>query len=310
MPRTTGPETPDDGRRNDGGSDRSEAGAGTRDAAGAAIGGGLGGAEGGVGDGKDAHASPGGSGEEAQASPLCGSAGVGADGWGAPGVVFVPSPTEGGSEETLCGTPVGDVEEWLAGSRSSGELVALANLALSRAAELGQDPRTANLPADEDTLAQIVALAEVENRAHGLMARLAAKANRDGAGPHTKGLCVTTWLAHKTNLTRRQAAGVVLSGRDIHHWPVLEEAVAGGGVNWFQAQAITRALGSLPDNLEPGQRARAEETMVSYTDRLDSDGLRRIGRRLAELVAPDKADEDDARRAQREYDQASKNRFL
>ena len=104
------------------------------------------------------------------------------------------------------------------------------------------------------------------------------------------------WLAHHT----RSDVGSALSdgrlaGSLESRWQLVRVALADGSVNAAQARVITRALDELPADLDPEVRRQAEAHLVEQAAHFDPKRLRRLGRRVLEVVAPDVADEEERR---------------
>jgi Domain of unknown function (DUF222) len=105
------------------------------------------------------------------------------------------------------------------------------------------------------------------------------------------------WFAHHTKTDRQPVvcdAGLAesLEGR----YRLLAEAVYAGGVGLEQARVISHALDELPPDLEPTVLRQAEEHLVGLAADFPPRLLRRLGRRVLEVVAPEVA-EDHERRA-------------
>jgi hypothetical protein len=102
------------------------------------------------------------------------------------------------------------------------------------------------------------------------------------------------WLAVETRTSRREAAyderlGVALRER----WTTVGDAVAAGGVTWEQAAVLVHALEELPGDLDPDLRAKAEAHLVAEAGHFDPVALRRLGRHVLEVVAPEVADDHE-----------------
>ena len=77
---------------------------------------------------------------------------------------------------------------------------------------------------------------------------------------------------------------------------LVRAAMADGTVSETKAQIIITALGDLPDDLDPDTRAQAEQLMVAEAPHWPPATQRLIGRKLLHTIAPDIADEEEARR--------------
>ena len=67
-----------------------------------------------------------------------------------------------------------------------------------------------------------------------------------------------------------------------------------------QAEAVLRALDDLPDDLDPSLVQDAEAHLLAEAEHFDARALKRFGRRLLEVVAPDAADAHEAKLLERE----------
>lgn len=78
-------------------------------------------------------------------------------------------------------------------------------------------------------------------------------------------------------------------------WARLATAYRAGEVNTAQAHVIVEGLDRLPDDLDPTIITAAEEMLVDLAGKHPPKELRRLARRILEYVAPDIADEEDAK---------------
>lgn len=118
---------------------------------------------------------------------------------------------------------------------------------------------------------------------------------------------VATWLAVETRTDPRTQAGDLALARSLERrWPRLSEAVEEGSVNLPQARVIAAALEDLPV-AEVGIEAiaRAEEALVAYAATYAPRQLRRLGRRILEVAAPDRCDEAEGKALEREERRAA-----
>ena len=66
-------------------------------------------------------------------------------------------------------------------------------------------------------------------------------------------------------------------------------------MTWEQAGIIVHALDELPGDIDPELLAKAEAHLVSEAGQFGLAALRRLGRKVLEVIAPDLADEHEAR---------------
>jgi hypothetical protein len=118
---------------------------------------------------------------------------------------------------------------------------------------------------------------------------------------------VATWLAAETRTDPRDRAGELALARSLERrWTRLAAAVADGSVNVPQARAISRAMEDLPmQELGRDAMVRAEEALVDYAATYAPRELRRLGRRILEVAAPESCDEAEGRALEREERRAA-----
>ncbi|HEX2894788.1 MAG TPA: DUF222 domain-containing protein [Marmoricola sp.] len=140
----------------------------------------------------------------------------------------------------------------------------------------------------------LVALAAVTAQLDALRLRLLAAADdvaaRDGARDPG------AWLAHETRGDRREqqrdhrlATGLAV------RWHQVATGLATGTVNLAQARVITYALDALPEDVPADTVTQAEAQLVAYAAEFGPRELRVLGRRILDVVAPEVADEAEAR---------------
>jgi Domain of unknown function (DUF222) len=148
----------------------------------------------------------------------------------------------------------------------------------------------------------LVRLHVLEGRLTGLRLRVMAGAD-ELAADHS----VATWLAAETRTEPRTHAGDLALARVLERrWHRLSGGVAEGSVNLPQARVIADALDDLPKaEVDPETLARAEEALVQYAATYGPGQLRRLGRRILEVTAPDTCDEQEGRALEREERRAA-----
>ncbi len=93
-------------------------------------------------------------------------------------------------------------------------------------------------------------------------------------------------------------------------WPGVAAGMAAGQVSAAQARAVVEALEALPDHLDPALVERAQAQMVTYCEQFRPSELRRLGRHLLEVVAPEIAEAELAKRLENEEQQAREKTSL
>ena len=103
---------------------------------------------------------------------------------------------------------------------------------------------------------------------------------------------------------------MVYQARDLERFTRVREALLDGGASEPQVRAITRVLRKLPADLGAAAELHAQTTMVGYCDQFDSQALAGLSRHLLEVVAPEVAEDAEAKRIARELAAATRNRHL
>lgn len=166
----------------------------------------------------------------------------------------------------------------------------------------GVDPTFMRVEEKAEALRRLDGL---ESRLTGL--RLQVLAHADEVAEATADHTVATWLAAETRTDPRERAGELALARSLERrWTRLAAAVADGSVHLAQARVIARALEDLPV-AEVGTEgmAQAEEALVGYADRYAPSALRRLGRRIMEVAAPDSCEEAEGKALEREERRAA-----
>jgi len=138
-------------------------------------------------------------------------------------------------------------------------------------------------------------LARVEAQVAELRLRVLASAG--DLAETTAARDVGEWLAQATRGRFDQArADFQLAQALDRRYAALGAALRAGEANLAQAQVITRALDQLPVDLPPEVITAAEQTLVDHCARFGPRQLARLARHIIEVVAPDLADQAEARR--------------
>jgi hypothetical protein len=82
--------------------------------------------------------------------------------------------------------------------------------------------------------------------------------------------------------------------------PGVDQALAAAAINVEQAHVIVGAVDDLPDDLDPGVVEEAEAFLLREAQDHDATALRILGRRLLEVIDPDAAEAEEARRLEAE----------
>ena len=157
------------------------------------------------------------------------------------------------------------------------------------------------IPAEKETA--VAELARLEAMTAELRLRVVAVAEdaRADAGARDVG----AWLASVTraDFPVGRADARLAEALD-RRWTRVAAAMAEGLVSQAQAKVVVQVLDDLPDHLDPELLARAEAEMVTLCADFRPAELRRLGGHLLEVVAPEIAEAEEAKRLQNQEQQA------
>ena len=159
--------------------------------------------------------------------------------------------------------------------------------------------------------ATLVDLTRLQARVAELRLRVLAAADTLDLGAGTGCTSAAAWLATRTTVTRAQAhadlrLALALDGR----LDGTREALATGALHEDQARVIVSALAELPADVGDADRLRAEEHLIGLAQGYDATVLRRFGRRIFEVIAPEEADRREGEALEREEDRARRRTGL
>ncbi len=142
----------------------------------------------------------------------------------------------------------------------------------------------------------LLALRQAETRLQALQLRILAAAAGDditeaGAFRDTADFLAAEPSHDIGSVRRDQRLATALDAR----WQHLAAGVRAGRVNTAQASVIVEGLDRLPDDLDPATITAAEQMLVDLAGKHPPKELRRLAKRILEYVAPDIADEEEAK---------------
>jgi hypothetical protein len=159
--------------------------------------------------------------------------------------------------------------------------------------------------------ATLVDLTRLQARVAELRLRVLAAADTLDLGADTGCTSAAAWLATRTKVTRAQAhADLRLAQALDGRLDGTREALATGALHEDQARVIVSALAELPAEVGDADRLRAEEHLVGLAQGYDATVLRRFGRRIFEVIAPEEADRREGEALEREEDRARRRTSL
>lgn len=149
--------------------------------------------------------------------------------------------------------------------------------------------------ATADKAAALVRLERARARLEELQLRVLATASEvaEEAGARDVGV----WLAHQVQAEPARTAGDLrLAAALDSRWQKVAAGMRTGRVSRAQAAVIADALAELPDSVGAQTVASAEETLVGFAEAHRPSELRRLGRRILGVVAPEIAEAEEAQR--------------
>ncbi|PWN00981.1 hypothetical protein DJ010_20380 [Nocardioides silvaticus] len=152
-------------------------------------------------------------------------------------------------------------------------------------------------PADQETAVRELAELEAMVAEARLRVVAAAQDTASRAGARDLGAWLSTLTLTDFNHGRADACLAEALDR---RWSKVAAGMADGSVSADQAQVVVHALDALPKDLDPELVAKAEQQLVDYCKDFRPRDLRRLGRRILEIVAPDIAEAEEAKRLEDE----------
>lgn len=160
----------------------------------------------------------------------------------------------------------------------------------------------------EDKRSAMTGLYKASERLRGMMLAVMATA-REGNDVCAENAFrdVPDLVAHATKQDRPDATRDWRLAQDLYGaWQRTCSALTAGEINTAQARVIVRALNDLPDDLEANIIDACEEQMLVLAETFSPKELIQAGRRILEYVAPDVAEEAEAKALDREDEQAAR----
>ena len=150
----------------------------------------------------------------------------------------------------------------------------------------------------------LVELATQQSRLKELELQLLLQGERDDIGADSGAVSAPAWLAHATRTTTSSRhRDLHLAARLDGQFGATREAFAAGIIDVEKAGIITAAVESLTaeyDDLPAGTEERAEAHLIDQAQRFDAPTLRRLAKRLFEVVCPEAADAAEGRTLEQE----------
>jgi hypothetical protein len=176
------------------------------------------------------------------------------------------------------------------------------------------DARLWSMTAAEQQDALMV-LHRVETRVAELDLRVLAAAERNQVGAEAGATSTAAWLAQQTRQTRGRCAAAARLAAELGQdgFAATRQALAAGSITLDHARVITDAVNALTreyDDLPADTHLHAEAHLLDLAAEFDAHQLRRLGKRLFEVVCPEAADAAEGQRLAREEERARRTASL
>ena len=157
------------------------------------------------------------------------------------------------------------------------------------------------------TAEAMVDIARLEARVVELKSRTLVHAESVAVAETNASPSVAVWHSNATRSTKRESFRQVRLAGGLDRYDVVREALGRGDVIAEQASVICTALDELPDDLDAGVVEQAAKALVAFAEVHDAKGLRVLGRRILEVVAPEVAEAWEAEQLAKEEREAEKS---
>lgn len=150
-------------------------------------------------------------------------------------------------------------------------------------------------------------LTRLQARVAEVTLRVAAHADRVGAGSASGATSTASWWAHTSRLSPGETHRAVRLARLLNgfHEPV-RDALAVGELQLEQARVIVDAIEALPEDLVDVELARrAQAYLIGLARDHDARALRVLGRRVLDVLAPEVGEAQEQAQLEREERQAA-----
>ena len=150
---------------------------------------------------------------------------------------------------------------------------------------------------DRELLDAVQSLLGLQRQVNGTVSLALAAAEARNAAMRTLGTPLESVLTRSGQESARQVRNQVFQAGILARRPKVHDAAATGRITLGQAQAIREVVDGLPAALDPGQKERAEDLLLTAADRLPADVLRTMSDTILDQVAPEAKDTPEQRQA-------------
>lgn len=160
-----------------------------------------------------------------------------------------------------------------------------------------------------DKVASLVELHRLETRVAATRLRMLAVS--DDVAEESSARDVGAWFQLATRTDRGPARRAMTLAQALdRRWSALAEAHTAGDVSTAQTDVIARVLDELPDGVGAEVLAQAEAALIAYAAEFAPKELRRLGREILGVVAPEVGEEQERKQLEDEERHAAKKTCL
>lgn len=141
-------------------------------------------------------------------------------------------------------------------------------------------------------------------------ARLRVLAAADHVGEESGARDAAAWVSVETRADSDAARADLRLAKALESRPLVAAGMRQGRVSLAQARAIVAGVEALPAELGPELAAEAEATLVRYAEQYRPRELRRLARRILDVVAPEIAEQAEGERLEAEERRAREKASL
>jgi hypothetical protein len=160
----------------------------------------------------------------------------------------------------------------------------------------------------EDKREALTEVARAEARLGELRLRVLAAA--DEVGDESGARDAAAWVSAATRADPRTAMADRHLAKAIESRPLVSAGMRQGAVSMAQARVVVAGLDALPGDLDPQVVVDAEATLVGHCATFRPFELRRLARRILDVVAPDIAEAEEGKRLEAEERRAREKASL
>lgn len=156
----------------------------------------------------------------------------------------------------------------------------------------------------------VVSLTRARGQLDALLMRVLVQGEAVNAGLDAGATSTTNWWSHATRTTRAEAHRTARLAKQLEQHHEVADRLATGELRTDQARVIADAVDALPADVDEWVPEAATRFLLDKAREHDAKQLRTLGRRVLEVVDPEAADAEEARRLEAEEADAAAKAWL